>query len=316
MKPLQVADESITGRRELNEDSVLTVTLSDERRLFAVADGMGGHAAGEVASAMALDVLQEAMENGLSLEASCQLANERVYAESESDVGKQGMGTTLVVILVDGDQYEIANIGDSRGYEITADGVRQITEDHSFVAEAVRRGHDEADAMQSRYKDALLRCIGTSAEVEVDIFGPFSADRDVAVLLCSDGLYKTLSADDMRELFAGLDDLEETTQALVSAAYDAGSDDNISVVLAEWGRVPRESELHSDPGTGDAPTLVLDEAFEPPEEERGGEPVEGAGGVEPAEAAEVDPPSPKWGWTAAVATIVVVLLGVVALIVL
>ena len=309
MKPLQVTDESVAGRRDLNEDSVLSVTLSDGRQLLAVADGMGGHAAGEVASAMALEVLQEGLEDDLSLTESCQLANTRVHAESESDLEKKGMGTTLVVLLVTGDHYEIANIGDSRGYEITADGIVQVTDDHSFVAEAVRRGHDEDEAMQSQYRDALLRCIGTTAEVEVDIFGPFSADRDVAVLLCSDGLYKTLTAEDMRELFIGSDDLDATTQTLVSAAYEAGSDDNITVLLAEWGEVPRESDLTSgSPGSGAAATLMLDEPFAPPVDEAVAEDV--------SDPSEVAVHSAKWGWTAAVAVLLAVLVGVVALIVL
>jgi protein phosphatase len=312
MKSLQVVTETIAGRRELNEDSILSVVLSDDRHLLAVADGMGGHAAGEVASAMALEVLQEALEAGVDLEGACKQANERVYAEAQADVSKKGMGTTLVVLLLDGDQYQIANIGDSRGYEITGEGIDQVTEDHSFVAEAVRRGHDEAEAMQSQYRDALLRCIGTTEDVEVDIFGPFSAARDVAVLLCSDGLYKTLSAQEMREIFSESDDLDITTQELISASYDAGSDDNISIVLAEWGSVSREFTPAASVEMGDAPTLVFDEPFEAPplDEEDAGEAVDADdGGV-------LEPSGPKWHWVAAIATIVVAFLAVVAFVVL
>lgn len=150
----RLAVESIAGLRPYQEDSVLTETLSDGRILIAVADGMGGHAAGEVASALALESLVAALEDGLDLDTAFTHANEQVHRKAE-EPGKQGMGTTLVAALVEDGEYFIANVGDSRGYLVAGDGIRQLTEDHSFVAEAVKRGQSLEEAMATPWRDAL-----------------------------------------------------------------------------------------------------------------------------------------------------------------
>jgi protein phosphatase len=255
----QLAVESIAGKRPYQEDSVLADTLPDGRTLLAVADGMGGHAAGEVASALALKTLVEAVGERRDLGSAFRMANERVHRMA-SEPGKQGMGTTLVAVLVDGAEYWVANVGDSRAYRISSEGIRRLTEDHSFVAEAMKRGQSEAEAMATPWKDALTRSIGTEEEVEVDIFGPHSLDDETAFLICSDGLYKTLGDQELRALFGRSGGARGAAQALVAAAYDAGSDDNISVAIAEYGSVPRDDS---------ATTQVL--AYDP---------VAGAAGVE------------------------------------
>ena len=132
----RLAIESIAGQRPYQEDAVLARSLSDGRVLVAVADGMGGHAAGEVASALALETLVSTLEDGKGLDVAFRLANREVH-EKAHEPGKQGMGTTLVAALVEEGEYFIANVGDSRGYLISGDGIRQLTEDHSFVAEAM-----------------------------------------------------------------------------------------------------------------------------------------------------------------------------------
>ena len=234
----RLAIESIAGLRPYQEDAVLAETLSDGRVLVAVADGMGGHAAGEVASAIALETLIEAVQDGQSLADAFTLANSRVYAKA-GEPGKQGMGTTLVAALIDGDEVVLANVGDSRGYVIAPDGIRQVTEDHSFVAEAVKRGQSEAEAMAGPWKDALTRSIGTEEEVDVDVFGPLPVTDDSALLICSDGLYKTLSDEDLLRIYAQSGGPRGAAQSLVSSAFESGSDDNISVAIAEYGEVPR-----------------------------------------------------------------------------
>ncbi len=236
----RLAVESIAGQRPYQEDSVLAETLPDGRTLLAVADGMGGHAAGEVASALALETLKEAVTDQLPLADAFRLANERVHGKA-SEPGKQGMGTTLVAVLVDGTGYSVANVGDSRAYLLSADGIRRLTEDHSFVVEAMKRGQSEAEAMATPWKDALTRSIGTEGEVEADVTGLHPVTTDTAILLCSDGLYKKLDDDQIRSLFTRSSGAQGAAQALVAAALDAGSDDNISVVIAEYGEVPRES---------------------------------------------------------------------------
>ena len=235
-----LAVESIAGQRPYQEDSALAETLADGRTLIAVADGMGGHAAGEVASQLALDTLVEAVRGGQRLDEAFRRANERVHRMA-MEPGKQGMGTTLVAIVVDGSDFWVANVGDSRVYSITPQGIRRLTEDHSFVAEAMKRGQSEAEAMATPWKDALTRSIGTEAEVQADVTGPHAVEPDVAFLICSDGLYKTLSDAEIRELFVRSGGVQGAAQSLVAAAFDAGSDDNISVAIAEYGEVPRDA---------------------------------------------------------------------------
>lgn len=234
----RLASESIAGERPYQEDSVVARKLSDGRVLVAVADGMGGHAAGEVASALALEKLVEALEEGIGIDRAVALANREVHDQAK-EPGRHGMGTTLTAALVEDGEYMIANVGDSRGYLITDAGIRQVTEDHSFVAEAMKRGQSEAEAMKTPYRDALTRSIGTAAEVDVDVFGPFPVEQHSALLVCSDGLYKTLADDDLRRLYVESGSPRGAAQTLVSSALENGSDDNITVAIAEYGEVPR-----------------------------------------------------------------------------
>ncbi len=271
--PPRLGSESIAGLRPYQEDAHLTESLTDGRLLVAVADGMGGHAAGEVASALALEVLVEALEDGQALEAAFHLANERVHTQAR-EPGKQGMGTTLVAMLLEGGSYTVANVGDSRGYALSGDGIRRITMDHSYVAEAIKRGQSEEEATQSEWKDVLTRCIGTEPEVEVDLFGPFPVEKNTALLLCSDGLYKTLADEDLGSLFAKSGGPRGAAQSLVSAAYERGSDDNITVSIAEFGEVPREQPagtmpLEWEPPGAEADTEPTPGAAAPAEEETG-----------------------------------------------
>ena len=237
--PLRLAQESIAGARPYQEDAVLAEPLSDGRTLVAVADGMGGHAAGDVASALALETLKAALLEGRDLEAAFLLANERVLAEA-NEPGKEGMGTTLVAMLLTGGSYQIANIGDSRGYVLATGGIQQVTEDHSYVAEAIRQGQSESEAAASKWRNVLTRAIGTDAELTVDLFGPFPVEDGTAVLLCSDGLYKALSDGDLQDLFVQSAEPPGAAQAMIAEAYEQGSDDNISVAIAEFGEVPRD----------------------------------------------------------------------------
>ena len=259
--------ESIAGQRPYQEDAVLARYLSDGRLLVAVADGMGGHAAGEVASALALETLVSALEDGQEIDSSFRMANARVF-DMAQEPGKHGMGTTLVAALVDDGEYLVANIGDSRAYLVTVDGIRQISNDHSFVAEAVRRGQSLEEAMATPWRDALTRYVGTEGQAEVDVFGPFPVRDDSALILCSDGLYKTLSDEDLRRIFLQSSTLDGAARTLVSEAFDRGSDDNISVAIAEYGLLPRSAvqttmpidftpPLEDDPGPATA-TFEMD----------------------------------------------------------
>ena len=152
------------------------------------------------------------------------------------------MGTTLVAALVEDGEYTVANVGDSRGYLLKDGSIKQLTEDHSFVAEAVKRGQTLEEAMATPWRDALTRSIGTEENVDIDVFGPFPVSDDSALLICSDGLYKTLEDHDLHEIFSQSSGPRGAAQTLVSEAFDRGSDDNISVVIAEYGEVPRNAQ--------------------------------------------------------------------------
>ena len=239
-REIRFSTQSIQGRRPQNEDSVLAETLRKGGLLLAVADGMGGHAAGEVASALALETLLRAIREGEGLEHAVRLANREVHRAAQ-DPDKLGMGTTLTAILLQNDRILLANVGDSRAYYISRSEIRQLTEDHSFLAEARKQGQSREDAMATPWKDALTRSIGPDEEVEVDVFGPFAVEEDTAFLLCSDGLYKTLRREGIRQVFLASRDHSEAATALVWAAYEGGSDDNITVAIAEFGEFPRRA---------------------------------------------------------------------------
>ena len=226
------------GRRPVNQDAVLAVRLADGRELVAVADGMGGHSAGEIASQRALETVWARLKAGDSLRVAVAEANAAVHAEAAANPAWHGMGTTLVAMLRAGSTYEIANVGDSRAYRLTTDTVTQITADHSFVAEAAREARLAThDIVSSRWRNALTRALGTDADVEVDCFGPFDADEPHAVLLCSDGLYRSVSDDVLRQHVGSTTDPWTAARSLAAEAYRNGSSDNISAAVILMGRV-------------------------------------------------------------------------------
>lgn len=242
MHTLSSATASFThaGRRRANQDAVVVRRLGDGSDLVAVADGMGGHAAGEIASRMALEVLIAELETGTPLRSAVAAANTALYTRARERSEWHGMGTTLVVLLRTAGKFWIANVGDSRAYLINAGDIRQITRDHSFSAEAAQAGtmsRDEVEA--SPWRNALTRAIGTDELVEVDVFGPYPVQPQHAVLLCSDGLYRAVPDDVIRTYLVGTTDLSTAAQALAALAYRRGSDDNISVAVVEFDVLPR-----------------------------------------------------------------------------
>lgn len=224
------------GRRPVNQDTILAVRLADGRELVAVADGMGGHSAGEVASQRALETVWARLREGVDLRGAVSAANATVHAAAAANPAWSGMGTTLVAMLRSGSSYEIANVGDSRAYRVTATTVSQITADHSFMAEAIRESGIASDeVVHSRWRNALTRALGTEAEVEIDVFGPFEIREPHAVLLCTDGLHKSISDDVLREHIDGADDAWTAARELAAEAYRNGSADNISAAVVLLG---------------------------------------------------------------------------------
>ena len=243
---------SEAGRRRANEDAVLDERLPDGRRLVAVADGMGGHQAGEIASRTALDALRAAVVGGASLRAAIAAANRAVHQAAVVNPELDGMGTTLVAALCNGVRYEVANVGDSRAYIVHGGSARQITADHSFLAEAIAGGMPEAEALRSRWRNALTRSIGTEPEVEVDVFGPYDATSPHALVLCSDGLHGSVPGDALGPLAAAAPDPQALATRLAGAAYENGSTDNISVAVVRF-----EGVVAPRPARGRRPLILM-----------------------------------------------------------
>ena len=234
MPKLKVAARTDVGRRRDNNEDV---ALADDR-LAVVADGMGGHQGGEVASALAADVVQAAF-TGASLDelrAGVRAANRAVWDRARANDELEGMGTTLCTVgLTDDGNLSVVNVGDSRAYLLRDASLSQLTEDHSVTAELVRRGELTEEAARAHpHRGVLTRVLGVSPDVDPDsIVEPaFNGDR---VLLCTDGLFNEVGDDEIRSLRSASQDVDAdaTADALVELALSNGGRDNVSVVVAE-----------------------------------------------------------------------------------
>jgi serine/threonine protein phosphatase PrpC len=234
-------------RRRRNEDAYVC-----EPPLFAIADGMGGAQAGEVASGLAAAVLEEARgdehrdQQGEERVASLiQEANRRVFQRSNEDAATSGMGTTMTVALIDNSDGSIAfgHVGDSRAYRIRGGELEQLTDDHSLVGELVRSGRlspEEAETHPQR--SVITRALGTEPDVDVDTFTTEAEPKDVYVL-CSDGLTDMIPPREILAIVERSSDLDDAARRLIDAANAGGGEDNITVVLFEIdGEEPEAGE--------------------------------------------------------------------------
>lgn len=233
--------------RELNEDSFGIYNPGVEYGCFAVlADGMGGHNAGEVASSMAVDLIASELEKSAAersrdvivynIVSAIDYANKKIFDLSVSDLSKSGMGSTLVAAYVNGEDVYFANIGDSRAYVIGEDNIKQVTVDHSLVQEMVDKGMiTKEEAKHHPEKNLITRALGTEKFVEADIF-EYSVKQGDIVLLCSDGLVEYIDEKDIRDIVRNAGNIEEAAKKLVSAANDGGGHDNITVVILEFDK--------------------------------------------------------------------------------
>jgi len=225
------ARASDTGRkRRHNEDSFVV-----QPPLFAVADGMGGAQAGEVASKLAAAALEETDPGSLSgpdkLVSLIREANRRVYERASSDPATSGMGTTMTVALVEGQLVTIGHVGDSRAYLVREGNLEQLTEDHSLVNELLKSGKlSPQEAELHPQRSVITRAVGTDPDVDVDAFVVDATEGDI-FLLCSDGLTDMVGDDDILDTVERhREDLDRATKALVSAANRGGGEDNITVI--------------------------------------------------------------------------------------
>jgi PPM family protein phosphatase len=217
-------------QRSVNEDDLVA-----RPPFFAVADGMGGAKAGEVASSMATEAFEGESDSGEPAETQLSRilreANRRIHDLAVTDESHRGMGTTLTAAKVHDDQVSLGHVGDSRAYLLRDGELEQLTRDHSLVAELERSGQISPEAAEHHPQRSIItRALGPEPDVEVDTYTVTGRDGDV-FLLCSDGLTSMISPGDLSSILRGAASLDEAAEALVRAANQSGGKDNITVVL-------------------------------------------------------------------------------------
>ena len=244
-----LSDRGLNERRPLNEDSFLA---DRDRHIFAVADGVGGAEAGEVASQTAIEVLDEAFRHQLDgadiedlMELAIQRANASIHQMAQDHAKFSMMATTIVALHLDGNVATIGHVGDSRLYRLTPDGqLLRETEDHSVVEEEVRAGRmTPQQAASHPSKNVISRALGAEESVEVDM-KTMEVDEGTEFLICSDGITRHVSDNELRHFLLSNDDLDAVCKQLKERCYERGAEDNLTVLIIRVGdRVPTEKRL-------------------------------------------------------------------------
>jgi len=241
---VSVGAKTDVGRvRSGNEDSYLV-----DAPLFVVADGMGGHTGGEVASSTAIEMITETSRstppaNIEALETYVKQANEAIWNKAQEDSSLHGMGTTCTLLHVEGSTVHIAHVGDSRAYLSRKGELSQITEDHTLVERMVREGRlAREDAPNHPQRSIITRALGVDSQVEVDTTSieVLAGDR---VLVCSDGLSSMLDDSKIQGLLESEGDAQQTAERLIEAANEAGGEDNITVVVLDFDREGQQDTI-------------------------------------------------------------------------
>ncbi len=249
MRAVSAGLTDVGRKRNHNEDSFL---IDDDLQLFVVADGMGGHAGGGTASRIAVETIdrelrkaRESRDNPFGATTALQDsplpevirgAVERaclsIFNAAQEDPRLNGMGTTVISLMVKDGHAFLAHVGDSRAYLIRGDLIQQISEDHSLVNEQIKAGMITAEeAKHSRYKNIITRSVGFEEEVQVDVMGLVCEPGDTFVL-CSDGLANMLDDRELLDLVRGTK-FEDTPKRLIDMANERGGDDNITVIVVQ-----------------------------------------------------------------------------------
>ena len=319
MRTLFAARTDVGRVREGNEDAYFT-----EDPLFIVADGMGGHLAGDVASATAVDTIVEQWRkdgNTGALAAIVRNANETIWQKSRADPRYSGMGTTCTLVVVDGDRAHLAHVGDSRAYLLRDGELSQLTEDHTVVGRMVREGRIRAEEAEHHpNRNIITRALGVDPEVQVDqiTLDLQAGDR---VMLCSDGLTSMVGSDVIRDVLVAEQDREVAADRLIELANRAGGEDNITVVLldvvedddhqqaAAWADT--QTQQVTDPG-GPPPSLpsAWGYAGEQHLTETSPRETPGDGMAEPAGAAETRPR--RWLRALVIGVLALAIIGILA----
>lgn len=238
-----VGSRTDVGRvRDHNEDSLLV-----RAPLFAIADGMGGHAAGEVASELAVRTLEEAQIDELdadTLRDAVLKANAAVIQGARDGLGRAGMGCTLTAAVLEHDYLFVAQVGDSRAYLLHEGCLRRITRDHSYVEELIEAGQlTEEEARFHPNRSVITRALGSDVNVQPDLYELQVHEGD-RLLLCSDGLSSLLEHQDILDILNAQNDPQDAANALVDAANDEGGYDNITVIVVNIARVSSRTDKH------------------------------------------------------------------------
>ena len=249
---VEVTGRTDVGRKRAhNEDNF---ALFADHGLFIVADGMGGHASGEVASKLAVDTIQQFFEQTKDdpertwpykmdrskgyeenrLITGIKLGNLRIFEKAQGSTRQRGMGTTIVSVFCVEDRVYIAHVGDSRAYRIRDGRMQQLTDDHSLLNDYKKMKRlTEEEVANFPHKNVIVRALGMKDTVKVDTRLESPLDKDI-MLLCSDGLAGPVSDEEILDIVLNAPDLEQATQKLIDKANEAGGPDNITAVLARW----------------------------------------------------------------------------------
>jgi protein phosphatase len=234
----EAAGASDQGRTRTSNEDAYGLDLRNDQGVcnFVVCDGMGGAAAGEIASRMAVEAMLHAMSDGILTQETFQqavdAANHSVHRSAEQNPSRAGMGTTLVAMATRGNRAWVAHVGDSRCYRMRDGGLERLTHDHSLVDEQVRLGQlTPAQAETSPMRNVITRAVGTQDEVDADVI-EFAVSPGDLYLLASDGLMREVDDERIAGILRGSGELEQTCAQLIRAANEAGGRDNITCVLA------------------------------------------------------------------------------------
>lgn len=234
----------IGRKRKTNQDSIY---LDQKRNFFAVADGMGGHSGGDIASQLSVKLMPDLYEVNKDQDPHLLMKNvileinQAILKKAEENPELHGMGTTVSAIHFAGPQLLIGNVGDSRVYMINHGNIYQLTRDHSFVQEKLNMGlYTREEAVKDPQKNVLVRSVGFEEDLQVDVFS-YRINKNDIFLICSDGLHGKVSDSDILHIVqkniadpsnCQLSDIEKTVQTLIAQANENGGQDNISVILA------------------------------------------------------------------------------------
>jgi len=240
------AAKSHVGKvRENNEDSFYA--KNSKCGVFVVADGMGGHNAGEVASKMAIDIVSNYIDENIGnnnlksiseinkvLDAAIEEANEKIYNESILNESMEGMGTTFTIAIIHNMKIFVGHVGDSRAYILKNDDINQITQDHTLVCELLKNGNiTELEAKNHPKRNIITKALGTDRKINPD-FKSYDLEEGDLIILCTDGLTNHIDNQEIKDIFMNYLDLNEACQLLINLANDRGGYDNITIVAIRY----------------------------------------------------------------------------------